>query len=205
MEMTKPNTQRGSSFSLPGQVVAVGAGAAVAVVGGFVGVMGALSCIAGCEGVTPGIVVAYVGLAIMAASPFVIARVSKRDRWLVWGALGLATGASAFFLGRAVVGRGDHPWAVIIPSFGLAAVLALPARNRWLVMARAVGVLAFSMVPALMHDSGMLVQWVVREVPGGRTEGWEDHGEFLTRLALLGLPVGLFLPDLIRRRSKREA
>ena len=54
------------------QVAAVGIGGVVALFGGFVGFMGALSCLAGCQGLTPGIVVAYAGLAIMAGSPLAI-------------------------------------------------------------------------------------------------------------------------------------
>ncbi len=208
MEMTTTKeVQTGARTDLWGQVIAVGAGAAVAFLGGFIGFMGALSCLAGCDGLTPGILVAYVGLAIMACSPFVIARVSNRDRWLAWGALGLATGAAALFLARGfvtLIGSDERSANVIFPCFGLAAAIALPARERWLVAARAVSVLALSMIPILVYDSGVLVDWVVREVPGGRTMGFENHGEFLGRLALLGVPAGLFLPNAIRRRSRRR-
>lgn len=202
---TTTNIQGGSRTGLFQQVAAVGVGAAVASVGAFIGVMGALSCMVGCEGLTPGILVAYGGLAIMAASPFAIARVSKRERWLAWGALGLATGTAAFFLARGVTAMAgsDNPgWAVILPSFGLAAVVTLPARDGWVVAARVVGVLAFSMIPAVIHDAGVFIRFVVHSYPdGSRMSGWEDHGGSLIPLALLGVPAGLFLPNAIHRRT----
>lgn len=192
------------------QPVAVGVGAAVASVGAFIGVMGALGAYMGCHGHCGHgvwLIVAFGGLAIMAVSPFVIARVSDRERWLTWGALGLATGTAAFFLARgvtAMAGVDDAGWTVILPSFGLAAAVALPARDRWFVAARVVGVLALSMAPALIHDAGVLVRWVVHSYADGSSmSGWEDHGRFLIRLSLLGLPAGLFLPDPIVRVVSR--
>jgi len=186
------------------QLVAVGVGAAVASVGAFIGVMGALGAYMGCHGHCGQglwLIVAFGGLAIMAASPLVIARVSNRERWLTWGALGLATGTAAFFLARgvtAMAGVDDPGWTVILPSFGLAAVVALPARDRWLLAARVVGVLALSMMPAVIHDAGVFIRFVVHSYPdGSRMSGWEDRGGFLIRLALLGVPAGLFLPDAI--------
>lgn len=205
---TTMNIQGGSRTGLLRQVAAVGVGAAVAFVGAFIGVMGALGAYMGCHhdcGRSPWLVVAYGGLGILATAPFVIARVSKRERWLAWGALGLATGTAAFFLARGAVAltSSDAPdWAVILPSFGLAAAVALPARDRWLVAARVVGVLALSMVPAVIHDAGVLIRWVVHSYPDGSSmSGWEDHGVFLIWLALLGVPAGLFLPNAIRRRT----
>ncbi len=202
---TTMNVQGGSRTGLLRQVAAVGVGAAVAFVGAFIGVMAALR---GLHGVptalmirSPWLVVAYGGLAILGTAPFVIARVSKRERWLVWGALGLATGTAVFFLALgavALTGSDDPGGAVILPSFGLAAVVALPARDRWLLAARVVGVLAMSMVPAVIHDAGVFIRFVVHSYPdGSRMSGWEDHGGFLIRLALLGVPAGLFLPDVI--------
>ena len=186
------------------QVVAVGVGAAVSLVGAFIGVMGALGAYMGCHdpcGHSPWLVVAFGGLAILGTAPFVIACVSNRERRLAWGAVGLATGAGAFFLARwvtAMVGSDDPGWTVILPSFGLAAAVALPARDRWFVAARVVGILALAMVPALINDAGVFVRWVVHSYPDGSSmRGWEDHVGFLIRLALLGVPAGLFLPDAI--------
>ncbi|MGH2530351.1 MAG: hypothetical protein ACRDH0_13610 [Actinomycetota bacterium] len=204
------NIQGGPRTGLLRQLVAVGFGAAVASVGAFIGVMGALGAYMGCHdhcGHSPWLIVAFGGLAIMAASPFVIACVSNRERWLAWGALGLATGTAGLFLARgvtAMAGVDDPGWTVILPSFGLAAAVALPARDRWFVAARVVGMLALSMVPALIHDAGVLVRWLAHSYPDGSSmSGWEDHGGFLIRLSLLGLPAGLFLPDAIVRVMSR--
>lgn len=179
---TTMNIQSGSRTSLLRQVAAVGIGAAVAFVGAFLAVLGAL------------VGSAHGGLAILVTPTFVIARLSKREGWLVRGALGLATGPAAFFLGReavTLVGSDAAVRAIILPSFGLAAVVALPARDRWLLAARVVGVFALSMIPAVIHD--------------GEVFGGEVHGRFLIGLTLLGLVAGLFLPSAIRRPGHRSA
>jgi hypothetical protein len=144
-----------------------------------------------------------------------IARVVNRERWWSLGAVGLVVATAAFFLARAavaVMGSEDPAWTVIVPSFGLAAAVVLPARDRWSVAARVVGVFALSMVPAMIDDAGVFVRWVVHVYPDGSSmSGWEDHGRFLGRIALLGVPTGLFLPDAIvgvisrgRNRSGRR-
>jgi hypothetical protein len=189
------------------QVAAVGIGGVVALFGGFVGFMGALSCLAGCQGLTPGIVVAYAGLGIMAGSPLVISRVARHDGWVSRGTLGIVVGTAAFFLGRglgALMGFADPPWVIVYPSLGLAAAVALPARDRMVLVARLVGVLALSMVPALLRDGGVFVRFVVHNYPdGSRTSGWEDHGGFLVWLALAGVPAGLFVPMALGRMTLR--
>lgn len=206
--MERPMNVRGGSSTRPiRQVAAVGIGAAVAFVGGFLGLLGALGAYMGCHhqcGASAWLVVVLGGLAILGTAPFVIARVASRERWLARGALGLGAGCVAFLLARgatALVGSDGPGWAVIVPSFGLAAAVALPAHDRWFVAARVAGVLALSMVPALVDDSGVLVRWVVRSFPDGSSmRGWEDHGGILIPLALLGVPAGLLLPHVLRVR-----
>jgi hypothetical protein len=145
-------------------------------------------------------------LAIMAGSPLVISRVARRDGWVSRGTLGIVVGTAAFFLGRglgALMGFADPPWVIVYPSLGLAAAVALPARDRMVLAARLVGVLALSMVPALIRDGGVFVRFVVHNYPdGSRTSGWEDHGGFLVWLALAGVPAGLFAPMALRRTTR---
>ncbi len=206
---TSTKTPDRSGTGLTRQVGALVLGAATAFVGALIAIIGALSCMAGCTGLTPGILVAFGGLAVLATSPFVISRVSNRDRWFTWGALGLGAGTGAFLLGRVLarvvegVAGADHSaWTVILPSFGLAAAVALPARGRWLIAARVAGVLILSMFPAIIRDGGVLVRFITHTYPdGSRTMGWEDHGGFLVSLALAGVPAGLFLPAAVRRRA----
>jgi uncharacterized protein YdhG (YjbR/CyaY superfamily) len=94
------------------------------------------------------------------------------------------SGKSTFFLGRglgALMGFADPPWVIIYPSLGLAAAVALPARDRMVLAARLVGVLALSMVPALIHDGGVFVRFVVHtttRTAHGRRAGRTTEGSW---------------------------
>ena len=118
----------------PRLVIAVLVGTAVAFVGGSIAIVGAMSC---ClhepDPLSPWAFVAYGGLAIMGTAPFAIARWSRGDRWVLRGFLGLASGMGAFFVARwaeTLAGWDDASLTLILPSFGLAASLALPGGGR---------------------------------------------------------------------------
>jgi hypothetical protein len=150
-------------------------------------------------------IVAYGGLGIMGASAFAIARVSARDRWRVRGVVGLVAGLATFLLSLwlgSILGWSDPSPALLIPAFGTGAATALPG-GRPLIAARVIAVLALSLVPAMLHDSGAFVRWVVHAYPDGSSmEGWEDGGRYLVPLSIAGVGLGLFLPMALRRRGR---
>jgi hypothetical protein len=90
----------------------------------------------------------------------------------------------------------DSP-LVIVASFGLAAAVALSAHSWQRTAARVGAILALSVMPAAIYNTGAFVRYVVEVSPEGRTEGWVNQGGFLVWLVVIGtLPASSYRTSL---------
>lgn len=121
---------------------------AAVLAGGFVASAGLLVAFIGMM-LSPPATLFYLGFSIMATAPFVMARVAASERWALRGALGLAVGAAAFFLAGDVIHVYWYEFGIgsMVGAFGIAAAVALPAHDRWVKLARTVGICASRWFP----------------------------------------------------------
>ena len=157
-----------------------------------------------CEGSTGqrcsiGIPLVFFGFLLALASPFVLARVSARERWFARGAAGMAALVASAFVTRIVAAALQpellRPFrlppypseAFFVVSFGVVAAATLWVSDRRMILGRIVATYSLSIIPGMV---------------GHRAIG--EHPIVLAALALVGVGLGLTLPTRLLQASTRR-